>query len=429
VQADKKIQVKVEKKPRCLVELEVSIGAELVKDARVQALKDVKKEITISGFRKGKAPDDVIIKKYPEALRDKWEKKIADLSFVEAHTQEKLPSLSTGGKIVFKIQDYSLEKGANISFSYETEPEVPTIDPKAFKLEEEEKAVVSQKEVDEAIRQVRFFYATWKEVDRPIKEGDYIIIDLDSLEEEKPQRIFNDTRFEVSDKGMTKWMQKLVLGAKKGDALKSISKPDAKPSKKEKEEFEERKVLVTIKKIEEATLPEIDDEFAKKIGANTTKEMSESIKKMLIQQAETTHNQENRQKVSKFLLDTYKFDVPDSLIKTEIEYRRNTYLKNPEFSKKYPKMNEKEKAAFEEEILKYSEAAIRIFYISKKIVGDFKIQITDDEIKQEALNILYRETGKKLDPKNISKDIYALALSKLVLIKAEDYLLDQTSKT
>jgi trigger factor len=428
-QFNKRTKTKIEKKPKCIIELEVETSFDLVKDAKKEALKELKKEITISGFRKGKAPDELILKKYPEAFKNKLEKKIADLAFIESHKNEKLPSLSSGSKIIYKLLSYSLEQGAKIHFTYETEPEVPAIDTKDFKLKSEKKPEITQKEVDEAIRQIRFFHANWSEVTRPIQEGDYVIIDLDSLESTSPQRVFSDTRFEVSDKGMAQWMKKLVIDSKVGDLLEGMSEPDEDAPLEEKEKFKPKKVLVTIKKIEEATLPELNDEFAKKVGALSIKEMKESIKNMLIQQAERKHNQENRKKVNEFLLKNYKFEIPDSLLKSEIEYRKNTYLKNPEFKKKYDNMPQKEKEELEKEIIKHSEAAIRIFYISKKIVTDYKINISDEEIKQEAINIIYNELGKKPEPKDIPKDIYALAFSRLVLTKAEDYVLDQSQKT
>jgi len=427
--SNEKVKVKIEKKPRCLVKLELETSPEILKDAKSEALKELKKEVTIHGFRKGKAPDAMILKKYPNLFKEKLEKKIADLSIIEAHKTEKLLPLNPGTKIIYKLDSYSFDKGAKIHYTYETEPEVPTIDPKAFKLPKEKKASVTEKEINETIRQIRFFHAKWEELNRPIQEGDYIIIDLDSLETTPPQKVFSDTRFEVSDKGMANWMKELVINSNVGDSLEGLSKPDENATDEEKENFQQKKVLVKIKKNEKATLPKVDDEFAKKIGAQTVEEMKESIKKMLIQQAEAKHNQENRKKVNEFLLNTYKFEVPDSLIQNEIKYRKNLYLQNLEFKKKYDSMTQKEKEVFEKEIFKYSEATIRIFYISKKIVSDFKIKISDEEIQQLALNIIYKETGKKADPKDIPKDIYALAFSRLVLSKSEDYILDQSIKT
>lgn len=423
------VKLKIDKKPKCVIELTVEASSEILKKAKVLALKELNKEVNVSGFRKGKAPEELLLKKHSDLFQKKFEKKIADLSFIEANNIEKLPEISSGTKIVYKIENFSLDEGAKILFTYETEPEVPAIDPNDFKIKLGKKPDITEKEIDEAVRQVRFFHAKWDEVNRPVKEGDYIIIDLDSLETDPPQRVFSDTRFEVSEKGMAEWMIDLVIGSKAGESLNGISKPDKNASDEEKEKFEPKKVCVTIKKIEEATLPAIDDDFAKKIGAQTVEEMRVSIKNMLIQQAEASHNQENRKKVQEFLLKTYKFEVPESLLQTEIEYRRSLYLQDPEFKKKYNSMNAHDKKIFEKELVNYAESALRIFYISKKIVNDFKIEISDEEISKYALNILYKETGKKAEVKDIPKDLYALAFSRLVLIKAEDYVLDQSIKT
>ncbi len=425
---ESQVKIKIEKKPNCKIEMDIESSSQIVKEASKQALKDLKKEITLPGFRKGKAPDGIILKKYPIQYLERLEKKIADLSFIKACEQEKIPPILQESPIIFKIKNYSLEKGAELHYSYETIPDVPKVDPKAFKISID-KIEVSDEEIDEIIRQMRFFYAQWKQVNRPIKEGDYIIIDLDSIESNTPQRVFSDTRFEVSDKGMAAWMKELVIGKNLNDSLKGVSKPDEKATEEEKKIFEPKKVLVTIKKIQEVKLPKVDDEFAKKVGAKDKNDLYKHVKKILTEKKQIKHNQENRKKVQDFLLKNYKFDIPNSLIQNEFNYRKDAYMKNPEFKKRYDKMSSNEIKEFEKDLLQYSKEAIKIFYLSKKIIEDFDIQISNDEIKKTALDILYRETGKKTDLANIPINIYTQALSLLVLHKAEDYILDHSSKT
>ena len=79
--------------------------------------------------------------------------------------------------------------------------------------------------------------------------------------------------------------------------------------------------------------------------------------------------------------------------------------------------------------LGYNRRALYLKKAAEKIVNDFGIKISDEEITQHALSLLYKETGKRVEVKDIPKDIYALAFSRLVLIKAEDYVLDQSIKT
>lgn len=422
------LKIKFEKKPNCEIFLELEVPKELVKKAKIEAIKDIKKEVTLPGFRKGKAPNNLIEKKYPLDIENKWEKKIADLSFVEAFEKEKLPTLTHNSKIIFKIDQYSLEDGAKLSYTYETEPEVPKVDPKDIKLNLKEPKKITQKEIDEIIHQMRFFHATWNDVDRPIEENDYILIDLDSLETDPSTRVFNDTRFEVSNKGMANWMKELVIGKTTGDEIEGISKPDDHLSEKEKESFEPKKVLVTIKKVESATLPEVTDEFAKKVGSKNVEEMKKDITKMLEERLREAEDQENRHLANEFLIKNYKFDLPKSLVESEVKYKKAMFFKNPKNKAQFDKFSEKEIKDFDKEVLKSAENSLRLFFLSKKILEDNNIEIKNNEILNLASSMLQNATGKKIEPKDISRDLFTQALSRLVLLKAEDFILEHYKK-
>ncbi|NGX56160.1 MAG: Trigger factor [Candidatus Anoxychlamydiales bacterium] len=424
------IEIKIEKKPNCKTDLFIKASASLIKKAKNEAIKDLKKEVSIPGFRKGKAPNEMIEKKHPQILKEKWEKKIADLAFVEAHKKEKLPILGNSSRIVFNIKEYSIKDGAELSYSYETEPEIPKIDPTKFKEPKIKEKKVTKKEVDEALRQASFFFAKFEDKNEPVEEGDYLILDLESLDIDPPVKVFNDTRFEVTDKSMAQWMKKLVIGKKAGDDIEGYSEPDASATEKEKKEFQKKKVKIAIKKVEKALLPELNDEFAIKMGSKNVEDLKKNIEEMLVKQNIDRANKEKREAVNKFLL-SYDFELPENLLKTEVESRKQSLLKDPSFKVKYDKMNDKDKKQVEKDLLKHSVEAIKIFYISKQIIKDQEINISDDEIKKEALDMIFRASNNTQipDPKNIPKDTYALALSRLVLKKSQDYVLDNSSKS
>ena len=92
-------------------------------------------------------------------------------------------------------------------------------------------------------------------------------------------------------------------------------------------------------------------------------------------------------------------------------------------------MSDKEKNNFEKEIEKHAKNAIKIFFISRKIIDDFEIKISNNEIKNEAVDIIYKRSKKIVDPNSIPKETFALALSKLVLLKAQDYILQHCTKS
>jgi trigger factor len=423
------VTVNIQKKEECRIELEVQASKECVLQARKQALKSLSKEIELPGFRKGKAPENLLLKKYGKAFEEEWKKSIADRSFVEAQKTVTIPPPSSQGSIHYNMKSYSLEEGAFLTFTYETEPEVPSIDLSHFTLDAIQKPEVGQKQIDEAIRQSRFFYAKWKEIEnRPVQEGDYVIIDLDSMEGETPQTVFSKTRFEVSDRGMAQWMKNLLIGAKLQEIIEGISAPDDDLPEEEKKKFEPKKVRITLLKIEEASLPDLNEEFAKKMGLKNVEELQQWITNHLNKQAEEKVHQEEHNQVCRFLLKNASFDLPSSLIHTEKNYRIRSALENPRFKESWEKMSREEKEKVEKNIAQEAIDAIKLFYISRKVVEDAKITITQDQIIQEASHLFAEKHGRSAHPQDINKDLYALAFSRIILRHAEEYLLKLASQ-
>ncbi len=408
------IQVKIKKLPSCQVELEVQASAALVQKAQEKAIKEVAKKVSLPGFRKGKAPKEIILKNHQGEVEKEWQKEIADLAFTDVQTQTKLFPISSSS-INFKLKKHSLE-GAELFFKYETEPQVPTIDPKTVKLKEIPKRTVTEKETEEAVRQTRFYFASFKEVSREIKEGDYVIIDLDALDVEPHARVFSDTRFEVKKKAIADWMIDLLLKAKKGDVIEGLSYPDPEISAEEKKQFEPKKVRLTIKKVEEATLPAIDDNLAKKMGAENVEKMREKITGLLQQNLSDHEHTQYREQLSEYLFTNHPFELPLSLVTSELKHRKDQLLSNQNFKAKYDKMKIEEKAKIEADLKRNSEKAIALFYLSRKIVHDHKLDITKEEIM--------KLIGQENPQQKITQEMYALTLSRLILNKAEEFILN-----
>ena len=65
------VKVKIEKKPNCQVTLEVVASKQIIDEANKRAIKDAAKEISVPGFRKGKAPKEIILKQNPALFKQK----------------------------------------------------------------------------------------------------------------------------------------------------------------------------------------------------------------------------------------------------------------------------------------------------------------------------------------------------------------------
>lgn len=412
---DENVAVEVKYKEACGVEMEVLTSLELKREAKTEAIKKVTKEVEIQGFRKGKAPEALVLKNYPNSIEEESKRILANNAFAAAQKLVHIPVLRTDVGITYK------QEGEKLIFSFEKMPDVPKIDPKNFKLAPFEMKEISEEEVEEALKQLRFFYAKWINIeDRPIREKDCITIDLDVLLPEGPKRIFTNTRFEVTDKAMAKWMRDLVMGAKAKDILEGVSFPDEHLSEEEKKNYSPQKVKVTVNSVEEAVLPEVNEELAKRVGTNSVEEMMKSIRNMLKKQVEKQKEKEKREEVQKFLLQ-YSFELPGSVLKNEIASRTSSLLNNEAFKRKWDKMNEKEKDQVKAQIDGEARNAVTLFYISKQIINDANISISNQEV-EDRINLIKHPHEKR-------EDLVSSAVIDLILIKAEDYILAESLKS
>lgn len=426
-----KVELQIERKPHCLVEFTVKATPELVKESQKKAIKAVAKETTVPGFRKGKAPDHLILKNFPKAVDERWQKAIAELAFKECESLAKLPLLNNDSRISFDMKSFSLEDGAEMTFQFETEPDVPEINLSDFKLDIIKEDKVSQEKLEDTLKRIRLFFSTWQQVkDRPAQDDDFVIADIDLIEDSgEEKKAFSNTRLEVNKEGMAKWMYDIVVGMKAGESKEGVSKPDEDAPQEEKDLFKEKKVKVTIKTIEEPVLPAVDDDLAKKVGVSTAEEMKSRLKTLLEKQAEENTQKEYREQISKQFLEKLNFELPASLLQREMQYRNSQNMSNASYKKHFESLSDEEKKKEAEKMKEQSEEALRLFYICKKISEENKINISHTDINQTVTTTLDAMFADRdlLNP-NKTDQQKALLMSRLLLSKSQDFVIEQLLK-
>ncbi|MFI5334753.1 MAG: trigger factor [Chlamydiales bacterium] len=421
------VRVVVHHKPKCRVELEVEAAAVLVQAARRKAVKTVAKEVSLPGFRKGKAPEELVLRKYPQDVDKIWQEAIAEDAFREAIKLAKIPLLHKDTKITFKMISHSQE-GAKLTLTFETEPQLPIIDPKKIHLKDVPRPEVNDEKVEETIRQTQLFFAEWQEInDRPVQEGDFVRLDVDVIDEEPNTRIFSNTRFEVTEKSMAEWMRKMVLGMRKMESKEGTSVPDESANVDDKAALKPKKVRITAIAIESAKVPPIDDEFAKKLGVENLVDLRKSLFTHLSRQADAHVKEKQREQLSEILLTEFPFDLPSSLIEKETQFRMKQLFEDPHFQKEWKEMSEEDRKKMVEAIYTQSEKAVRLFYLCRKVIADAKLTITAEDMPKPPTNTLEALMAPQpaYHAHDHSEVRQAEVYSRLVLEKAENYLIEQ----
>ena len=425
------VRLNVHRKPKCMIEFEVEALTPLVQDAHRKAIRRVAKEVVLPGFRKGKAPDELVLRKYPNEVDKVWQEMIAESAFRDCQNLAKIPLLHKDSKVSFKMVKHSQE-GAKLLLNFETEPELPQIDPKKIELKSVERPAVSDEKVEETIRQTQLFFAEWQEEsDRTAQEGDFVLLDVDVIDEEPPVRLFSQTRFEVTPKSMANWMRSLVLGMKKGETKEGVSVADETASADEKAKFTPKKVSITLRAIQTAKVPPIDDAFAKKLGVATLEDLRKALHDHLTRQADAHVREKEREQISDALLTRFPFDLPPSLVEKETHFRMRQLMEDTHFQKEWQQMKDEERKKLVESIYTQSEKAVRLFYLCRKVIADAKLTITQQDLPKPPTTPLEALMSPQpyFHPHEHSEVRQAEAYSRLVLEKAEDYLVSHATRT
>ncbi len=421
-----KIDIEVKTAPKCRVTLHIKAKKAVMDDAKKDAVKQVSKEVAIPGFRKGKAPASLIEAKYPGAITKAWDGSFADFAFKEAQALARVPVLNGSSKISYQVTSLKESEG-EVSFQFEREPEVPEIDYATLSLKPVDTVEITEENVNNTIRSIQMFYAKWNQVtERAVQEGDFVVLDIDDLDGETPVPAFSGSRFEVAKGKMADWMREAVLGKSLNEAIETVSQPDEKESEEVKKEFKHKKVKISVKGIEEAILPPLDDEFAKRIGADTIEELNSKLQKLLKQQEEFRLQSGLRDEITDEILQKVQFEVPGSMLEQEANYRMSQLFKQPDFLKKWKnEMSEEEKEAKKAEIIKHAEDAIKLFYLSRKILAENNLAVTDSELNpnyESLLEMMFADQSL-MNYKNQSEEHKAITLSKHMMAKAQDFII------
>jgi trigger factor len=243
--------------------LEVAVPATEVASEVAQRLKRLSRTARLKGFRPGKAPLAVITKQFGEQVRAEVVSDLMRSSFAQAVSQQKLKP--AGGP---RIEPLAVEPGTDLRYAahFEVLPEVRLNPPEAIAIERPS-AAVTEADVDAMIENMRAQRPVFTPVERAARDTDRVVIDY--------QTRLEGRGFEGSDAsdvgiilGARQSMPELeegLRGAAAGDERTiTAAFPPAHPNKTLAGRSAE--LRVSIKRVEEQSLPAVDQEFFREYG-------------------------------------------------------------------------------------------------------------------------------------------------------------------
>ena len=417
---------KVTKLEHCRTEVLVNVDKDLWKKAQDKAFRKLAANITIPGFRKGKAPLNMVksrvdqMKVYNEAIND-----VLNPVYQEILTEEKILPMARPSFDITKISDEELEVRVTIV----TAPEVELGKYKGYELGKK-KAEVTAEDVENAINELRKKNATIVPKDGQAEKGDIVVIDFEGSVDGVPFEGGKSENYELElgSHQFIEGFEDQLVGSSAGIEVEVKVKF---PENYGPEEIAGKDAIFQVKvnEVKQKVLPGLDDEFIKDLninGVETVEQLKKNREEGLLKQKENALRREYLDKLIEEIKKVTKFDIPDEIIEEEAEGRRKDLENRIKQSgidlEQYLSIMRMSEEDLNKQLKEEGRKGLEGFLVVQKVGEVEKLAVTDEELEFEL--------AKMADQYNMSIDQIKEALGKqlgqyrnnLLITRIEDFL-------
>ena len=304
----KSLQIQCRKLNHFNYEMEFVVPVPEVQRAFDHSYRQIQKKISVPGFRKGKVPVDYIRKNHQSEAHQKALQTLVENVYIQGLKQHQL---NPAGSPKFELK--SIQEGQEFQFKAQLEVH-PPLDIKNFEnlTIQIKKPQVTEKEVMYMIENLRDSSAKKVLVeDRACQKGDVVHFDLSGELEGGKVLPAQKEVVEIGRTSIFKEVETALVGLKTGEKAQAETH-----FPKEHFQFSNKKVHLHIKlnKIFKKIKPELNDQWAKTLHADTVEKLKQAIEQRLKVQAEQNYQNELREKILRELIDKNPFEVSPSAI-------------------------------------------------------------------------------------------------------------------
>lgn len=295
--------------------LQISVPTETVASYEDQAAKKYASQVSLPGFRPGKAPATMVRKKFAQAIRQEAIELVINEAFKEAVERESL-KLATQPH----VHDLKAEPGQPLEFELhcEVRPEIvlSTID--GFSIARRESGVTDEL-VEEQIERLREQKADWSPVEEKPAPGDMVTVMLSTAEADGSMPDGREYRLVLGGGQAIPGIEELIMEATSGQTVeRNVRWPDDFPD--EAQRGTTKNVRVTVKDVKRKSLPALDDAFAREIGDfDNLDALRAAVRVDMGEHAKRDADADVRGQIIEKLVEANPFDVPRAWVNQLIE--------------------------------------------------------------------------------------------------------------
>ena len=363
---------------------------------------EFRKQANLPGFRKGKAPAAKVKAQFSEQIAERVRNQLLDECYQEGLKEHDLQPVTSPDP-----EELTLTEGEAMSFlvNIETMPQFDLPEYKGMAVEQD-RVEVTDEDVDKAINAGLREYAKRVDCDRPAADNDYVIVSFTGTSDGKPL-----TEFSPTARGMTEQQSfplhihadaehdhfipgftSQLIGAKAGESRTiEVTIPDTFPAQPKLEGLGV-KYEVTVDKVQEEVLPELDEEFLKKIEADSADAVRERTRSNLEDHKKGISLNKMRGQLRLDLLNELSFPVPETWKQSEMHNMIERHVRNMRAQGASLEQIEEAKDNITAEASAQALQNIRWNIVSQKIAKTEDIKVTSEEISR-AVVMNAQQTG------------------------------------
>jgi trigger factor len=379
------VNITVENLAPCKKLLRVELDAKAVDESFDAVTKDFQKQASLPGFRPGKAPRAMVLKKFEADIKNEVKRKLIGDSYRKALDEKKIAVIGYPD-----IEEIQFGRGQALQFAatIETAPEFQLPEYKGLPAKREAKSVTVA-DVDRAIELLARQHTKFETVARELRRGDVAVVNYTGTCDGKP---ITDTA--PTAKGLTEqknfWVDAAsdsfvpgfadqIIGAKAGD--KRTVNVDF-PADFVTKQLAGRKGVfeVEVVEVKEKVLPPIDDAFAKKYDAENLAKLREGVQRDLENELKYSQAKAVRGQIIRALLTATNFDLPETAVAHETRTVVYDIVRENTQRGVARDLIEKQKDEIYSAATQSAKERVKLSFLIQRIAAKEGIQVSQDEV-------------------------------------------------
>jgi trigger factor len=411
------VNITVENLAPCRKLLRVELDAKSVDEIFDAITKDYQKQASLPGFRPGKAPRDMVIKKYEADIAGEAKRRLIGDNYRKALDEKKIHAIGYPD-----IEEIQFGRGQNLQFAatIETAPEFQLPEYKGLAVKRETKSVTDA-DVERALGLLAQQHTKFETAARELKMGDVAVVNYTGTSDGKPL-----TEIAPTAKGLTEqknfWVDiapntfitgfaEQLIGAKAGD--QRTANVDFPADFVTKELAGKKGVFeVEVVEVKEKVPPPIDDALAKNYGAETLEKLRAGVRVDLENELKFSQAKAVRGQILNALLAQANFDLPESAVAQETKNVVYNIVQENTKRGVGRDLIEQQKDQIYNAAATSAKERVKVAFLIQRIAEKEDIKVSQDEVLQrvqsmaQAYQIPVDKFVKDLQKRNGINEIY-----------------------